>query len=152
MKNNIYQFPQGAERQVVKKSINTVKRKRKLGKVGLIIMTGIRWLWFALRITLANMMHIATVTFFAFLHAFKGFIFVIGGFGCIIMYYHLDKHFTAPDNYTIPFFVGLWAMACAGEAITTMLHYAMPFHRLLAVWVREEENSDSHYQGAANDE
>ncbi|MCX2956269.1 MAG: hypothetical protein K7J15_00255, partial [Candidatus Regiella insecticola] len=98
------------------------------------------------------MLHIATVTFFAFLHAFKGFIFVIGGFGCIIMYYHLDKHFTAPDNYTIPFFVALWVMACAGEAITSMLHYAMPFHRLLEVLAREEENSDAHYQGAANDE
>lgn len=152
MKNNIYQFPQGAERQVVKKSINTVKRKRKLGKVGRVIMTGICWLWFALRITLANMLHIATVTFFAFLHAFKGFIFVIGGLGCIIMYYHLDEHFTASDNYTIPFFVALWVMACAGEAITSMLHYAMPFHRLLAVLVREEENSAAHYQGAANDE
>lgn len=123
MKNNIYQFPQGAERQVVKKSINTVKRKRKLGKVERTIMTGIRWLWFALRVTLANMLHIATVIFFSFLHAFKGFI-----------------------------FVGLWVMACVGEAITSMLHYAMPFHRLLAVLVREEENGDAHYQGAANDE
>lgn len=43
-------------------------------------------------------------------------------------------------------------MAYAGEEITSMLHYAMPFHRLLAVLVREEENSDSHYQGATNDE
>lgn len=75
---------------------------------------------------------------------------MIGGLGCIIMYYHLNKHFTAPDNYTIPFFVALWVMACAGEAITSMLHYAMPFHRLLAILVSEEENSDSHYQGVAN--
>lgn len=152
MKNNIYQFSQGEERQVVKKLINTVKRKRKLGKVGRVIMTGICWLWFTMRITLANMLHIVTVTFFAFLHAFKGFIFVIGGLGCIIMYYHLDKHFTAPDNYTIPFFVVLWVMACAGEAITSMLYYAMPFHRILAVFFREEENVDSPYQKAANDE
>lgn len=107
MKSNIYQFPRGAECQAVKKSITTIKRKKRLGKVVRIIMTGIRWLWFALRITLANMLHIATVAFFAFLHAFKGFIFVIGGFGCIMMYYHINKHFTAPDNYTIPFFVGL---------------------------------------------
>ncbi|WP_242451006.1 hypothetical protein [Sodalis glossinidius] len=92
MKNNIYQFPQGAERQVVKKSINTVKRKRKLGKVRRTIMTGIRWLWFALRITLANMLHIATVTFFAFLHAFKGFIFVIIGLGCIIILIIILRH------------------------------------------------------------
>ena len=152
MKNNIYQFPKGAERQMVKKSINTVKRKRKLEKVGRVIMTGIRWLWFALRITLANMLHIATVTLFAFLHAFKGFIFVIGGFGCIIMYYHLDRHFTVPDNYTISVFVTLWVMACAGKVIMSMLHYSMPFHRFLAVLVREEENGDSHYQCAANDE
>jgi len=48
--------------------------------------------------------------------------------------------------------VGLWVMACAGEAITSMLHYAMFFHRLLAVLVREEDNGDSHDQGAANDE
>lgn len=152
MKNNVYQFPQSEERQVVKKFINTVKRKRKLGKVGRVIITGICWLWFTMRITLANMLHIITVTFFAFLHAVKGFIFVIGGLGCIIMYYHLDKHFTAPDNYTIPFYVGLWVMACAGEAITSMLHYAMPFHRILAVFFREEENVDSLYQEAANDE
>lgn len=145
MKNNIYPFPQGSERQVLKKSINTVKRKRKSGKVGRIIISSLRWLWFALRITLANMLHIATVAFFAFLHAFKGFIFVMGGLGCIIMYYHLDKHFMASDNYTIPFFVGLWVMACAGEVITSMLHSTMPFHRLFSVLVREEEHSDAHY-------
>ncbi|HGJ5877330.1 MAG TPA: hypothetical protein ACHBX0_14385 [Arsenophonus sp.] len=103
MKNNIYQFPQGAERQVVKKSIKTVKWKKKLGKTGKIIMTSINWLWFALRIPFANILHMVTVAFFTFLHAFKGCIFVIGGLGCIVMYYHLDKHFTAPDNYKIPF-------------------------------------------------
>lgn len=143
--SNIYPFPQGEQRQAVKKSIKTTNRKKKLSKAGQILMSGILWLWFALRITLANMLHIATVSFFAFLHAFKGFIFVMGGLGCIIMYYHLDKHFTASDNYTIPFFVGLWVMACAGEVITSMLHSTMPFHRLFSVLVREEEKSDAHY-------
>ncbi|HGJ5876526.1 MAG TPA: hypothetical protein ACHBX0_09240 [Arsenophonus sp.] len=73
MKSNIYQFPQGTERQAVKKSITTIKRKKRLGKIVRIIMTSIRWLWFALRITLANMLYIATVAFFTFLHAFNIF-------------------------------------------------------------------------------
>lgn len=57
MKNNVFLVSSESRTLGGKKFINTVKRKRKLGKVDKVIMTGIRWLWFALRITLANMLH-----------------------------------------------------------------------------------------------
>ncbi|WP_235667883.1 hypothetical protein [Candidatus Williamhamiltonella defendens] len=42
------------------------------------------------------------------------------------------------DNYTIPFFMWLCVMACAGELIMSMLHSTMPCHQLFSVLVREE--------------
>lgn len=62
MRNNTYPFPQGVERQAMKKSITTAKRKQTLEKAGRIVMIGFRWLWFAFRITLANMLHMALLT------------------------------------------------------------------------------------------
>ena len=94
--SKIYPFSQGLERQAMK-NIAKAKGKKTLEKPGRIVMIYVRQLWFALRITFA-MLHIVTVEFSTLLHACKECIFVIGGLGYIIMYYHLNKHFIAPDN------------------------------------------------------
>ncbi len=69
----------------------------------------------------------------------------MGGLDFIIMYHNIDKYFTLSDNYTMPFFMWLCVMDCAGELIMSMCHSTMPCHRLFLVLVREEENSDAHY-------
>lgn len=146
----IYQFPQGQDRDKYKSAVSEIKRHRALKKSGGVALKGVEWLWFAVRLIAANGIHAVTAIGLGLLGAFSTFIFFLGGIGCVIVYYHLDKHFYAPNNYTIPFIVGLWILSCTGGAIADYINENIPFHRLFCVLKKEDVYPDK--QRTASDE
>ena len=145
----IYQFPQGAQRQQVKQTINGVKRKRWFGKIGHNLLMILDWCFFTIRLAVATVLHFSVALFFSLLYTFKGVIFFLGGGICIFMYYHLNHHFISPDNYTIPFLAGVFFCACIGEQVVELMNNKLPFHQLLRVAASNNERIVDH---SANDE
>ncbi|PAV02299.1 hypothetical protein CBG25_11715 [Arsenophonus sp. ENCA] len=151
MKNNVYQFPQGKQREAVKKAASQSKRKRFFAKFLKLFSKGIHWVWFSIRLVIASSLHTVTGILLALLYGFKGVIIFLGGGICLVTYFHLGKHFIAPNNYTLPILAAVCIIALLGEALITFLNDVMPFHRLLGIWDKEAKIKDDESRQVAND-
>lgn len=151
MKNNVYQFPQGRQREAVRKAASQSKRNRFFTKFLRLSLKGIHWVWFSIRLVVASSLHTVIGILLALLYGFKGMMIFLGGGVCLVTYYHLGKHFIAPNNYTIPILVAVCIIALLGEALITFLNDVMPFHRLLGIWDKEAKTKDDEARQVAND-
>lgn len=116
-----------------------------------IFLKGIHWVWFSIRLIVSSGLHRVTGILLALLYGFKGVIFFIGGGICLVTYFHLGKHFIAPNNYTIPILAGIWIIALLGESLISFLNDVMPFHRLLGIWDKDAKIKDNETRQVAND-
>ncbi|PAV11382.1 hypothetical protein CBG25_00570 [Arsenophonus sp. ENCA] len=151
MKNNIYQFPQGKQREAVIKAASQSKRKRFFAKFLKLFSKGIYWAWFSIRLVVASSLHTVTGILLALLYGFKGVVIFIGGGVCLVTYFHLGKNIIATNNYTIPIFLAVCIIALLGEALISFINDVMPFHRLLGIWEKEAKIKDDETRQVAND-
>ncbi|OCJ87549.1 hypothetical protein [Escherichia coli] len=97
MKDNIYQFPVGEQKNAFKNAVSTKRRKEQrnkaISKTGALLRRFLDWSFFLVRLGLATGLHIVICLPFAALIALRKPIFWIGGLICVITYYHLDHHF-----------------------------------------------------------
>ncbi|EMO8006696.1 hypothetical protein WDQ52_004968 [Salmonella enterica] len=124
MKNNIYQFPVGEQKNAFKNAVSAKKRKS----------------FFLVRLGLATVLHIVACLLLAALIALRKPIFWIGGLICVITYYHLDHQFYSDKNYTIPFLVSAWILSFVSLPVLAFLNTRMPFHHLLGLESVEEKS------------
>ncbi|PAV05378.1 hypothetical protein CBG25_06485 [Arsenophonus sp. ENCA] len=151
MKNNVYQFPQGKQRESVRKAASHSKRKRFFAKFLKLFSKSIYWVWFFIRLVVASSLHTVTGIVLALLYGFKGVMIFLGGGICLVTYFHLGKHFIAPNNYTIPILAAVCIIALLGEALISFLNDVMPFHRLLGIREKEAKIKDDETRQVAND-
>lgn len=146
MKNNVYQFPVGAQKSAFKDAVSArkcqVNRAKVFSKSGAALRSVLDWTFFITRLALATGLHIVVCLPFAALLALRKPVFWIGGIICVVTYYHLDHQFFTDRNYTIPFFVGLWILSFISVPVLTWLNTHMPFHRLLALESSDNKRDD----------
>ena len=106
----IYQFPQGEERAKFRKEIARERKKRLREKNGNPVIRHAKWFWFYLRLATAGALHLVSVITLAVLGAFSKAIFWIGGLFCVVTWFHLERQFWTPQNFTIPVIVTLWGL------------------------------------------
>lgn len=107
----IYEFPQGAERSKLKKEIIRERKKRLRETNGNPVIRHAKWFWFYLRLATAGALHLVSVISLAVLGAFSKAIFWIGGMLCVVTWFHLERQFWTPQNFTIPVIVTLWGLS-----------------------------------------
>lgn len=144
MKDNIYQFPVGEQKNAFKNAVSAKKRKEQrnqaISKTGAILRRFLDWSFFLVRLGLATGLHIVACLPFAALIALRKPIFWIGGLICVITYYHLDHQFYSDKNYTIPFLVSAWILSFVSLPVLAFLNTRMPFHHLLGLESAEEKS------------
>ena len=100
-------FPQGAERSKLKKKIIR-ERKNDCEKTnGNPVTRHAKWFWFYLRLATAGALHLVSVISPGSPGAFSKAIFWIGGMLCVVTWFHLERQFWTPQNFTIPVIVTL---------------------------------------------
>ncbi|EAA6838890.1 hypothetical protein DRY73_23175 [Salmonella enterica subsp. enterica] len=127
----IYQFPQGEERGKFRKEIARERKKRLREKNGNPFIRHVKWFWFYLRLATAGALHLVSVIALAVLGAFSKVIFWIGGLICVVTWFHLERQFWTPQNFTIPVIVTLWGLSLFATPLMELLNKKMPWYRLL---------------------
>ncbi|EGH1968338.1 hypothetical protein ID409_004554 [Salmonella enterica] len=127
----IYEFPQGAERGKLKKAILKERKKRLKETNGNPLVRYIKLAWFYLRYMTASVLHLVCVVTLAALGAFSKAIFWIGGLLCVVTWFHLERQFWTPQNFTIPVIVMLWGLSLFATPLMELLNKKMPWYRLL---------------------
>ncbi|CAM3594932.1 hypothetical protein HKX50_26945 [Klebsiella pneumoniae] len=127
----IYEFPQGAERGKLKKEIIRERKKRLREKNGNPVIRHVKWFWFYLRFATAGALHLVSVITLAVLGAFSKAIFWIGGLLCVVTWFHLERQFWTPQNFTIPVIVTLWGLSLFATPLMELLNKKMPWYRFL---------------------
>lgn len=127
----IYEFPQGAERGKLKKAILNERKKRLRETKDNPLVRYIKLAWFYLRYVTASALHLVSVITLAILGAFSKAIFWIGGLICVVTWFHLERQFWTPQNFTIPVIVTLWGLSLFATPLLELLNKKMPWYRLL---------------------
>ncbi|WP_239500077.1 hypothetical protein, partial [Klebsiella pneumoniae] len=55
----------------------------------------------------------------------------IGGMLCVVTWFHLERQFWTPQNFTIPVIVTLWGLSLFATPLMELLNKKMPWYRLL---------------------
>jgi len=127
----IYEFPQGADRNRLKREIASERKKRLKERTGNPLVKYIKWSWFYIRLLTAGTLHMISVVTLAILGAFSTVIFWIGGLICVVTWFHLEHQFWTPHNFTIPVIVTLWALSLFAAPLMQLLNKKMPWYRFL---------------------
>ncbi|EEX2379585.1 hypothetical protein D2D48_004665 [Escherichia coli] len=134
MKDNIYQFPVGEQKNAFKNAVSAKRRKEQrnkaISKTGALLRRFLDWSFFLVRLGLATGLHIVACLPFTALIALRKPIFWIGGLICVITYYH----------YTIPFLVSAWILSFVSLPVLAFLNNRMPFHHLLGLESTQEKS------------
>lgn len=107
----IYDFPLGAERDKLRHEIDRERKKQRRVKTGNPFIRHVKWFCFYLRLVTAGALHVVSVITLAVLGAFSKAIFWIGGMVCVVTWFHLERQFWTPHNFTIPVIVSLWGLS-----------------------------------------
>lgn len=127
----IYEFPQGVDRNRLKREFAS-RRKEYLNKKACSpLLKSIKLSWFYLRLIAAGFLHFVSVVALAILAAFSKAIFWIGSLFCVITWFHLEHKFWTPHNFTIPFIVTLWALSLFAAPLMQLLNKKMPWYHLM---------------------
>ena len=140
----IYEFPQGADRQRLKREIASQSKERLNAKAGHPVLKYIKWSWFYLRFLAAGFMHFISVVALAILAAFSKAIFWIGGLFCVITWFHLEHQFWTAHNFTIPVIVTLWGLSLFAAPLMQLLNNKMPWYRLLVPDAKDASIEATH--------
>jgi len=133
----IYDFPLGAERDKLRHEIDRERKKQRRVKTGNPFIRHVKWFCFYLRLVTAGALHVVSVITLAVLGAFSKAIFWIGGMVCVVTWFHLERQFWTPHNFTIPVIVSLWGLSLFATPLMELINKKMPWYRLLVPDAKE---------------
>ncbi|EFC2006151.1 hypothetical protein E6C80_22580 [Escherichia coli] len=133
----IYDFPLGAERDKLRHEIDRERKKQRRVKTGNPFIRHVKWFCFYLRLVTAGALHVVSVITLAVLGAFSKAIFWIGGMVCVVTWFHLERQFWTPHNFTIPVIVSLWGLSLFATPLMEMINKKMPWYSLLVPDAKE---------------
>lgn len=143
----IYEFPQGADRNRLKREIASERKKRLKEKTGnplLKYIKYIKWIWFYLRLLTAGTLHLISVVTLAILGAFSTVIFWVGGLICVVTWFHLEHQFWTAQNFTIPVIGGMWVLSLLSAPLVELMNKRTPWYRLLVPDATEAHTDNEH--------
>lgn len=140
----IYEFPQGADRNRLKREIASERKKRLKERTGNPLVKYIKWSWFYIRLLTAGTLHLISVVTLAILGAFSTVIFWIGGLICVVTWFHLEHQFWTPHNFTIPVIVTLWALSLFAAPLMQLLNKKIPWYRFLVPDAKDASIEATH--------
>lgn len=128
----VYQFPQGKNRQMMKKTFRITKRKMLFKKIFSLMGRIFFWLFIWSRRIVASVLHMSVYFSLSLLHVFRYFLFLLGGFYCLIHYNQIHGWYTV-DDYSVVIVAICIIASLVAEGLVSWLDNASPFHRLLFV-------------------
>jgi len=140
----IYEFPQGADRNRLKREIASERKKHLKEKTGNPLLKYIKWSWFYLRLLTAGTLHLISVVTLAILGAFSTVIFWIGGLICVVTWFHLDHQFWTAQNFTIPVIGCVWILSLLSAPLVELMNKKTPWYRLLVPDATEAHTDTEH--------
>ncbi|MBV6695284.1 hypothetical protein KVO79_24635 [Serratia quinivorans] len=132
--SNIYQFPQGKERQRFKSVVKKARNGRKRVKASSTLLSWINSGWFYGRFTLAFVMTTVTLFVINLLYSFRKLLtFLTVMLGLILYYTVYDNHLYKGTDFTLLFCIGAVILAQAGLGLNFFMLRYKPFFKLLGV-------------------
>ncbi len=128
----VYQFPQGKNRQMMKKMFRITKRKMLFKQIFSLMGRFFFWLFIWSRRIVASVLHMSVYFSLSLLHVLRYFLFLLGGFYCLIHYNQIHGWYTVND-YSVVIVAICIITSLVAEGLVSWLDNASPFHRLLFV-------------------
>ncbi|MFN3071348.1 hypothetical protein ACKWMY_25005 [Serratia sp. J2] len=132
--SNIYQFPQGKERQRFKSTVKKARNRRKRANASNTLLSWISSGWFYGRLSLAFVITAFALFVINLLYSFRKLLtFLTLVLGLILYYTVYEHHFYKGTDFTLLFCIGAVILAQAGFGLNFLMLRYKPFFKLLGV-------------------
>lgn len=142
--SNIYQFPQGKERQRFKSAVKKARNGRKRVKASNTFLSWVSSGWFYVRFALAFVMTTVALFVINLLYSFRKLLtFLTVVLGLILYYSVYEHHLYKGNDFTLLFCIGAVILAQAGLGLNFIMLRYKPFFRLLGICDKDSNVSDT---------
>lgn len=132
--SNIYQFPQGKDRQRFKSAVKHARNERKRSAAKNTLFSWLASAWFYSRLCVAFAMTTAVLFVINLLYSFRKVLtFLTVVLGLILYYTTYEHHFYKENDFTLLFSIGLVIIAQSGLGLNFLMIRYQPFLRLFRV-------------------
>lgn len=130
MKNNIYDFPQGAQKKVFKNAVKAKQLSRVKAKSGRVIWRALKGVSRVGLVMLATVLQLVVCLLLSILSAIRVPVLWVGVVISVVTYFHLGHHFVSSTNLTIPFIAIICTLSILSLPLLEWMNKTSPFHRL----------------------
>ncbi|MBJ2083113.1 hypothetical protein [Serratia ureilytica] len=132
--SNIYQFPQGQDRQRFKSAVKHARSERKRSAAKNTLFSWAASAWFYSRLAVAFAMTTVVLFVINLLYSFRKVLtFLTVVLGLILYYTTYEHHFYKGNDFTLLFCIGLVIIAQSGLGLNILMIRYQPFLRLFRV-------------------